>query len=192
MWLRLETTFVDHPKVLAAGEVAQAAWLRLLAWSVEHRTDGQLPAAVVCREKSAVVKKLVDVGLLDHDGVEYAIHDFLDFQSSRAEWDAKSDANRMNARKRWAQRDESESLSTIRDDTKRESGSASRSRRAHTIPQPFEVTVEMQEWANRECPNVDRAHETKQFQDYHRARGSTFKDWPAAWRTWMRKAARPR
>jgi hypothetical protein len=32
--------------------------------------------------------------------------------------------------------------------------------------------------------------ETAQFLDYHRARGSVFKDWAAAWRTWMRNAAK--
>src|SRR5262249_61454597 len=26
------------------------------------------------------------------------------------------------------------------------------------------------------------------FRDHHKARGSTFKDWPAAWRQWVRKA----
>ncbi|MGW0774548.1 hypothetical protein ACWD01_13055 [Streptomyces sp. NPDC002835] len=35
-------------------------------------------------------------------------------------------------------------------------------------------------------PRVDREHE--RFLDHHRAKGSTFKDWGAAWRTWMSRA----
>lgn len=39
------------------------------------------------------------------------------------------------------------------------------------------------------------SHEAEQFRDYHLARGSSFKDWNAAWRTWLRnsrKFAAPR
>jgi hypothetical protein len=35
---------------------------------------------------------------------------------------------------------------------------------------------------------VDMVYETEKFLDYHRARGTTFKDWTAAWRNWMRRA----
>lgn len=30
--------------------------------------------------------------------------------------------------------------------------------------------------------------QTDKFLDHHRAKGSTFKDWDSAWRTWMRNA----
>lgn len=33
-------------------------------------------------------------------------------------------------------------------------------------------------------------HEADRFRDYHLAKGSTFKDWDAAWRTWLGNAAR--
>ncbi len=35
---------------------------------------------------------------------------------------------------------------------------------------------------------VDLAHEFAAFSDYHRSKGSTFKDWNAALRTWLRNA----
>ena len=34
------------------------------------------------------------------------------------------------------------------------------------------------------------SHEADQFRDHHHARGTTFKDWDAAWRTWLRNARR--
>jgi hypothetical protein len=46
----------------------------------------------------------------------------------------------------------------------------------------------MRAWAQANAPEVDAERETEQFLDYHRAKGSAFKDWTAAWRTWMRRA----
>lgn len=49
----------------------------------------------------------------------------------------------------------------------------------------------MASWGRSHCPNVhDPAQQTAQFLDHHRAKGSTFKDWTAAWRTWMSNAQR--
>ena len=46
----------------------------------------------------------------------------------------------------------------------------------------------MHAWAQEHVPDVNVERETEQFLDYHRAKGNVFKDWVAAWRTWMRKA----
>jgi hypothetical protein len=43
-------------------------------------------------------------------------------------------------------------------------------------------------WARINTPNASVQKETSTFEDWHRAKGSTFKDWKAAWRTWMRRA----
>jgi hypothetical protein len=55
------------------------------------------------------------------------------------------------------------------------------------LPDNFTVTAEMIEWAVANAPLV-QASETEKFKDYHRAKGTRFKDWPAAWRNWMRNA----
>jgi hypothetical protein len=62
--------------------------------------------------------------------------------------------------------------------------------RATTAPAEFSVTPEMAAWARANTPQIDAATETENFLDHHRAKGSAFKDWPAAWRTWMRNAVR--
>jgi len=72
-------------------------------------------------------------------------------------------------------------------------------KRATRIPEDFEVTPAMVEWARSEVPNVDGRRETQKFMDHFRAAsGATARkqDWVSAWRNWMRKAdeyaAKPR
>lgn len=68
------------------------------------------------------------------------------------------------------------------------SSSSGRKRAATSAPDIFPITDEMRTKAAEKYPlaNVDR--ETEKFLDHHRAKGSTFKDWNAAWRTWMANA----
>lgn len=64
-------------------------------------------------------------------------------------------------------------------------------KRATGIPTDFAPTDEQYEWADKEF-GLSRSQidwETGKFLDYHRAKGSTQKDWWAAWRYWIRKSA---
>lgn len=56
------------------------------------------------------------------------------------------------------------------------------------VPDPFVVTAELVNWAREEAPLVNQALETPKFVDWHKSKGSRFKDWTAAWRNWMRNA----
>lgn len=58
-------------------------------------------------------------------------------------------------------------------------------RRASTMPAGFALSSDMAAYAERKCPGIDAERTFEQFADHHRAKGSTFKDWPAAWRTWV-------
>jgi hypothetical protein len=56
-------------------------------------------------------------------------------------------------------------------------------------PGEFEVTEEMWAWAQEQGVAHARVEsETAKFLDHHKAKGSKFIDWDAAWRTWMRKS----
>lgn len=48
----------------------------------------------------------------------------------------------------------------------------------------------MREWAvaNNFTDRLYVADQTEQFLDHHRAKGTAFRDWTAAWRTWMRRS----
>jgi hypothetical protein len=113
-WVRLDDTFPEHPKIIAIG--GDAAWLHVCALSYSNRnfTDGKIPEPAVTRlSDRRNVPKLVE-RLLAHlvwhqpgetcdsefcpcyqqpapDGV-YVIHDFFEYQQSRADYDEKHEA----------------------------------------------------------------------------------------------------
>ena len=60
--------------------------------------------------------------------------------------------------------------------------------RASRLPEDFTVTDAMQSWAAENTPRIDLAVETENFKDDALAKDKAFKDWAAAWRTWMRNA----
>lgn len=58
-------------------------------------------------------------------------------------------------------------------------------KRATTAPSDFAITDRLRAWARDKVIPGDLAEHTERFLNYHRAKGSAFKDWDAAWRTWM-------
>lgn len=66
------------------------------------------------------------------------------------------------------------------------SKSPSKPRGSKRVPADFLVTDEMEAWAVSHVPLVDWRRETEKFQDWEFKSART--DWPAAWRSWMRKA----
>jgi hypothetical protein len=66
-------------------------------------------------------------------------------------------------------------------------------KRGVRIPDEFEVTPEMADWAKSECPRVNYRFETPAFVDHWKAssKSNAVKlDWVRAWRNWMREAQR--
>lgn len=61
-------------------------------------------------------------------------------------------------------------------------------RRPTTAPDRFPITEAMTEWHRENAPHLDLRHETDKFLSHHQAKGTTFKDWNAAWRNWMTRA----
>ena len=78
----------------------------------------------------------------------------------------------------------------IKPDTER-AVSAKRPPRACSLPEEWVPSERNIEDANaRGFTHQEIENEADQFRDYHLARGSTFKDWNAAWRTWLGNAKR--
>ena len=64
---------------------------------------------------------------------------------------------------------------------------AARKKPATRAPDAFEITEPMWGWAQEQGVAHERIEtETAKFLDHHKAKGSLFSDWPAAWRKWMR------
>ncbi len=68
------------------------------------------------------------------------------------------------------------------------SSSRSAPTRGTKAPDHLLITPDMRAWAASKGVTVDLDEETEQFLDRHRGKGSVFKDWTAAWRTWMRNS----
>lgn len=61
-------------------------------------------------------------------------------------------------------------------------------KRATSAPDIFPITDSMRRYvAEHHIPSDVASTETDRFLNWHRAKGSTFIDWTAAWRTWMGK-----
>lgn len=63
-------------------------------------------------------------------------------------------------------------------------------RKGARVPEPFDVTAEMQAWAAEKCPHVSVIVATEEFVDYWRGvagRQGVKLDWPGTWRNRMRE-----
>lgn len=107
-WFALDDGFDTHPKVRKAGNAAVGLFVRLGVHATRHLTEGHLDGDIVrAYGTAATIRKLVAVGMLHEHGHAcprcpllpeggYFIHDYLDYNKSRAQIEAA----RENARKR--------------------------------------------------------------------------------------------
>ena len=104
-WLRVDDRVRTHPKVVAAGPAAAWFWFCGVCYCREHLTDGFIPGGMVASLAPGVVngrtlaKKLVDVRLWHEEQGGYRVHDFLEWNPSRAEVMATRDADKSRKRK---------------------------------------------------------------------------------------------
>lgn len=59
-------------------------------------------------------------------------------------------------------------------------------KRATQVPETFDVTDTLQAWAKDNGITADLQAETTKWQDHHRFKATTGKDWTASWRNWMK------
>lgn len=87
-WAKLDDGFHHHPKVMKVNLAATGLFALGLSYAAANRTDGHLPerwvrGQIVGEEK--VVDQLISAGLWEATGDGYEIHDYLEWQHSRAE-----------------------------------------------------------------------------------------------------------
>jgi hypothetical protein len=56
------------------------------------------------------------------------------------------------------------------------------------LPESWEPKESQKQQIRDKYPKLNLTEEAEKFQDYHRAKGSSFADWDAAFRTWVRNA----
>lgn len=98
-WVRIDDQFADHPKVVTAGP--EAAWLDVcgMCYCQRYLTDGFVPEGVLPRlvpwpeaKVKQLLERLLEVCLWEARPGGYYIHDFLKYNPSRAEVEAKRNA----------------------------------------------------------------------------------------------------
>ena len=89
--MKLDDKFPHHHKILALSPVAGWLWVCGIAYSNDHLTDGAIPArglaavAPTVRNHLRYVEELVKVGLWTVTDTGWAIHDYHDYQPTKAE-----------------------------------------------------------------------------------------------------------
>lgn len=85
-WIKLDSGFPDHPKVVAAGPMA--AWLYVcgLTYCARYLTDGRIPKGQVRRlsdipKPDLQARRLVEAGLWIDDTEDYVVHDYTVWQT---------------------------------------------------------------------------------------------------------------
>ncbi|MBW3663553.1 MAG: hypothetical protein KY469_10675 [Actinobacteria bacterium] len=103
-WAKFDDQFTDHPKVVAAGPMAELLAMRAVIHCARYETDGHVQAAQLPRLAVGITSpkrhaaKLVEAGLWepDPDGDGWWVHDFLEYHPSSEQQQEK----RAEARER--------------------------------------------------------------------------------------------
>lgn len=102
-WARLDDSFYDHPKTVQAWDtnpVAVGLHARALSYIAKHEIDGKLPENVVRmwmpdqRDRARAVKTLIELDIWHENGAGYIVHDYLDYNPSRADLTARRESDR--------------------------------------------------------------------------------------------------
>jgi hypothetical protein len=102
-WYRIEGNMPQHQKYAPLSDAAFRLAITAGAWCANMMTDGRLPKSMVAgltrapaaKQLSKTVQELVDAKIwdvLESDIESFYIHDFLDWNMSRAQWQAKKAA----------------------------------------------------------------------------------------------------
>ena len=129
VWARLDDQFHDHPKLAEFDPdlMLPAVGLHMLAisWCADRLTDGVIPAMQPRRLAGGVVDnltaELVRVGLWDKHPKGFKVHDYLDYNPSRAQVKATQEAQktggRLGAKRRWGSKSDNSSHGSTYGDT---------------------------------------------------------------------------
>ena len=95
-WFPLEETITDHPKILQAGHKGFALYVAGLCYASKHLTNGFIPMTAVSlllpdlrAQVAKVAAGLVNAGLWEETSGGYQVHDYLDYQRSREQVEAR-------------------------------------------------------------------------------------------------------
>lgn len=106
-WVGLDDKFPEHPKIAGLTDPAFRLHVAGMCYCNRHLTDGLIDAdevpRLVRRFRTAALRELVNRGIwLQLDTIHaYEIHDYLDWNKSRAQVQEESERQRKRVMKRW-------------------------------------------------------------------------------------------
>ena len=112
-WLRIDDDFPDHPKIHRLSDAAFRLHVRVMCHCAKYNTDGEIEKSRVAGwAKPKVIRECLSHGPNSEHGVweerneTYFVHDFLEYNPSRADIEdarsKKADAGRKGAAARLA------------------------------------------------------------------------------------------
>lgn len=111
-WVNLDDQMPEHPKIISLSDAAFRLHISAIAYCNRHLTDGLIPGQAVAKlvptYRSRQLAELLQNGLWSEaasNSGAYEIHDYLDWNKSRADVEkrrqARSEGGREGANRRW-------------------------------------------------------------------------------------------
>jgi hypothetical protein len=101
-WVKLSDTFAEDPKIIGLTDRSFRAHVSAMCYCARHATDGVVPSAIAATFPAAAIAGLTAAGVWESLPLgDYLIHDWLEYNPSRAQIKAKRAAASNASRKRW-------------------------------------------------------------------------------------------
>lgn len=210
MWFKVCDKSTFHRKIVAAGNAAVGAWVRMGALCSLQESDGYIDdatARIIASDEE--LTKLREAGLIEPASGGFVIHDFLRYNPTHKQLASKrkSALKRMQsvrANKTRTPREQNANASPpdtknfrlpdpTRPDPLNTNTTAPREptgRRGARLPDPWEPDGAVREWARANAPDVDLAQALAEFCDHWHAvpgqRGTKL-DWGKTFRNRLRE-----
>ncbi len=222
-WVKLDDGFFRNTKVVGISAESRLIYLAGLCYASASLSDGTVPkgAVKILAAEAGVastakrIRELVEAGLWVENPDGYAIHDYLEHNSSAEDVRSKKDAAKERMQRRRSQNVRANKERTSREvrepdtDTDTELTTTNvvvgpqapatqdpepveekpKPKRATQISPDWQVSDHLREWAHGAgYTDADLAQEAPKFRDHWLSKGEPRKDWDAGFRMWMANA----
>lgn len=195
-WFRMYVDFLNDPKMIALAFEDQRHFIGILALKSDGTLDNNAAPELMNRIVAQrlwidhgvileVKKRLVNAGLIDADWQPIAW--------GRRQFVSDSDPSNAERQRRYRERNKHEALRNVTvtpldTDTDTDTEQKIKPLRRKSAPMPSDFALNETSEAYAQARNLQVTAELASFKNWHTAKGSSFKDWQAAWRTWCDKA----
>jgi hypothetical protein len=104
-WVQIDDAMADHPKIMQLSHGAFRVQVEGLCYANRNLTDGFVPRLFAHRHGKRFAVELVTSGVWEQTDGGYQIHDFHDYQPTKAEVlelrEKRAQAGRLGAQSRW-------------------------------------------------------------------------------------------